>query len=91
MNTIRLCTLITLSFFISHAYADQLFVKTPEGKYITLEVEGSDTVNSVKVKIQEKLGTPVKEQRLVFSGKELDDDKVLYDYNITKDSILHLK
>lgn len=68
----------------------QIFLKSLTGRVILLEVEPTDTIYKIKEMIEEQEGIPIDQQRVIFGGKQLEDNMTLHDYGIINFSTLHL-
>jgi ubiquitin C len=68
----------------------QIFIKTVTGKTISVDVDSSDLIDTIKTKIQEKEGVPRDKQRLIFAGKQLQDNLTVSHYNLAKEGNLHV-
>lgn len=96
LSILRKCALINaglfigLTSFVSDTQAMQIFVKTPIGKDITLEVEPTDRIEDIKAKIQDKEGITPDIQQLIFADKLLNEGNTLQDYSIQNDNTLYL-
>ena len=65
-------------------------VKTLTGKEIEIDIEPNDKVERIKERVEEKEGIPPPQQRLIFAGKQMNDDKTAEYYRIAGGSVLHL-
>jgi hypothetical protein len=68
----------------------QIFLRAVSGNTLTLEVEPSTLVEQLKRQIQDKEGIPLQQQRVVYAGKQLENNRAVSDYNIEKESTLYL-
>ena len=88
---LRIKLSLLISSIVSASYDRMLIkVKTLTGKEIEIDIEPTDRVERIKERVEEKEGIPPPQQRLIFSGKQMNDEKTASDYKVTGGSVLHL-
>ncbi|KDR84408.1 hypothetical protein GALMADRAFT_237260 [Galerina marginata CBS 339.88] len=65
-------------------------VKTLTGKEIELDIDPEDKITRIKEKVEEQSGVPPPQQRLIFGGRQMNDDKTAKEFNINAGAVLHL-
>ncbi|KAI9635081.1 ubiquitin [Dioszegia hungarica] len=65
-------------------------VKTLTGKEVEIDVQAEWTISKVKDRVEEKAGIPPVQQRLIYSGKAMSDDKTVQDYKLDAGKVIHL-
>ncbi|WVQ70998.1 hypothetical protein IAR50_000523 [Cryptococcus sp. DSM 104548] len=65
-------------------------VKTLTGKEVEIDVQPDMIISKVKDRVEEKAGIPPVQQRLIFGGKAMNDEKAIQDYKIQAGSVIHL-
>ena len=83
---------LSLSYFLLGDDFDIMLikVKTLTGKEIEIDIEPTDKVERIKERVEEKEGIPPPQQRLIFSGKQMNDERTAADYKVQGGSVLHL-
>ncbi|GLB34273.1 ubiquitin-related domain-containing protein [Lyophyllum atratum] len=65
-------------------------IKTLTGKEIELDIDVDDKIARIKEKVEEQAGVPPPQQRLIYLGKQMQDDKTAKELNVTAGAVLHL-
>ena len=81
----------TIYVFLRLKGGMKIFIETPSNGTITIEVKPSDTIEDIKSKIQDMESIPTDQHCLLLEGKQLDDNRTIFDYHIKNESILILE